>query len=140
PVTPFLPAGSIDKPVDLATSPDGALYYLAHGGSLGGITASSQLWYLRNSNSPGSPNLAHRAGPTGGQSLACDWDGSGGATPATFLNGFWYLWNDHSGGTPAAVLAYGTAGDKPVCGDWNGDGIDSIGVFENGHFYLRNSN
>ncbi|MEY2452994.1 MAG: hypothetical protein QOD92_2568 [Acidimicrobiaceae bacterium] len=138
-VASFVPAGGVDGPVDLASGPDGALYYVAHGGSLGRIT-STQHWYLRTSNTPGTPNLSFVTGPSGGQSLACDWDGTGGSTPGTFLNGSWYLWNNTSGGPPSGVFAYGSPGDRAICGDWDGNGTDTIGVFQNGHFYLRNTN
>ncbi len=79
-VTSLVPFGGIDGPVDLATSPDGALYYLAHGGSLGRISAVTQHWFLRNSNSPGTPDLAYLAGFSGGTSMTCDWDGNGTST------------------------------------------------------------
>ena len=57
-VTTFVPQNGVGEPVDLATSPDGALYYLGHGGSLGRIVSATQRWYLRNSNSPGAPRIS----------------------------------------------------------------------------------
>src|SRR5207249_3201254 len=78
----FVPQNGVGQPVDLAVSADGALYYLGHEGSLGRVVSATQRWYLRNSNGPGAPDLSYVAGPAGGQSLTCDWDGAGGSTPA----------------------------------------------------------
>jgi len=138
-VSSFVPFGGVGGPVDLRTTADGTLLYLAHNtGTLGRI-GRQQAWYLRTSNTPGPPTIARVIG-TVGQSLACDWDGNGTDTPGIFLDGTWYLWNDFNGGAPFATFAYGTPLDKPVCGDWNGDNIDTIGAFQADHFYLKNSN
>src|SRR5262249_24029876 len=115
-------------------------------------------WYLKNSNSPGAPDLAPFAyGASGWIPVVGDWDGDGvttigvvdpvgmfGQAPAT-----WYLKNSNGPGAPSyAPFAYGAAGWGPGVGDGEGDGVDPIGVFAPvGQFgqapaswYLRYSN
>jgi glucose/arabinose dehydrogenase len=138
-VSPFVPLNGVDGPVDLLTTPGGALLYLAHNSGVLGRIAREQSWNLRTTNTPGPPTIQAAVGSIG-QSVACDWDGNGTDTPGVFVDGTWYLWNDFNGGPPFATIAYGTPGDVPVCGNWDGKEGDSIGVFELGHFFLRNSN
>jgi parallel beta-helix repeat protein len=109
-------------------------------------------WYLRDSNSPGSPDFGPFSyGGPGWISVVGDWNGDGVTTigvvdPATMT---WYLRNSNTPGSPdIPPFQYGAPGDIPVVGDWNGDGIDTVGVFDPfarfghpaGTWYLRNSN
>src|SRR5262249_43125199 len=89
------------------------------------------LWQLRNTVSPGAPNLPPFL--YGGGSyipVVGDWEGNGTVTvgvvdPATMT---WYLKNSNTQGAPDYVLRYGQAGDIPVVGDWDGNGTITIGV------------
>lgn len=95
---------------------------------------------LRNSNTPGPPDLSYSYGLPGDVPLACDWNGNGVDTAGLFRDGTFLLRNTNSAGRPNKTFNFGQAGDIPLCGDWNGTGVDSIGVFRAGTFYLRNSN
>ncbi|MEY2433601.1 MAG: hypothetical protein QOC92_3326 [Acidimicrobiaceae bacterium] len=137
-------ATGVGGPVDLATGPDGALWYLAHGsGEVGRIarnTDSPRTLFLRNSASSGSANGSFTFGAQGDIPLFCDWDGNGTDTIGVFRNGGFFLRNSNTAGAAEGTFSFGDPGDVPVCGDWNGDGKDSVGVFRNGVFYLRNTN
>ncbi len=129
-VTP--PANQLPAPVAVAT--------------VGAFDPATGTWYLRNSNSPGAPDIAPFAyGAPGWIPVVGDWDGDGVATVGVFdpATGTWYLRNNNSPGAPDfAPFRYGAPGWVPVVGDWNGDGITTIGVFDPGTaiWYLRNSN
>ncbi len=125
------------QPVDLALSPTGGLYVLTRGGQLVEIRYE-QRWFIRNTATPGPADSTFLHGPAGSRPLACDWNGDGVDTAATFVAGVWSF--AAAGASDRLLVRYGTAGDRPVCGDWDGDGDDTIGVFQHGHFYLRNSN
>jgi hypothetical protein len=98
-------------------------------------------WYLRNSNTSGSPDIAPFAfGAPGYTPVVGDWDGDGKDSIGVYVNGSWYLRNHDSAGAPEiAPFAYGTGGYTPVVGNWDGLGGDGIGVFVNGSWFLRNS-
>jgi hypothetical protein len=109
----------------------------------GGQNPDSAVWYLRNSNSAGAPDIAPFAyGLRSWIPVVGDWTGSGHSgigmyDPATAT---WYLRNSASAGSPDFVFSYGGAGWKPVVGDWAGAGHAGIGVVDpNGVWYLRNS-
>jgi uncharacterized protein YkwD len=97
-------------------------------------------WYLRNTNTAGSPNLGFAYGLSDYQTLSCDWDGDGVDTAGVFVGDTFYLRNANSGGSPDITVRFGWPGVKPVCGDWNGDGVDTIGIYSGDTFYMRNSN
>ncbi|MCC6420670.1 MAG: hypothetical protein IT429_20725, partial [Gemmataceae bacterium] len=118
----------------------------------GGFGQPPATWYLRNSNSPGTPDTAPFAyGFQDWVWLSGDWNGDRvttlgvfdpvgqfGQPPAT-----WYLRDSNSQGVPdVAPFAYGGPNWIPVAGDWDGDGVTTIGVVEptTMTWYLKNSN
>jgi hypothetical protein len=102
-------------------------------------------WYLRSSNSSGTPNAGQfQYGAPGWVAVVGDWNGDGTTTigvvdPATMT---WYLRNENSAGAPdvAAPFRYGLPGWVPVGGDWGGTGHSGIGAYDpsTGTWYLRN--
>jgi parallel beta-helix repeat protein len=85
-------------------------------------------WYLRNSNSPGAPDITPFSfGAANWKPVVGDWDGNGtdtvgvfdpfgqfGKPPAT-----WYLRNSNSAGAAdIAPFAYGAGGWAPLAGVW----------------------
>ncbi|MCC6419072.1 MAG: hypothetical protein IT429_12630 [Gemmataceae bacterium] len=104
------------------------------------------VWYLRNANDAGAPDVApFRYGSAGQIPVVGDWDGDGTDTVGVFdpITATWQLRNSNSEGAPdVAPFRYGGAGWVPVVGDWDGDGKDTAGVFDpaTATFYLRNSN
>jgi hypothetical protein len=117
-------------------------------------------WLLRNSNTPGNPDIVFYYGAPGDIPVVGDWTGSGRTTIGVFRpagttynrtsNGKWLLRNSNTPGNPNIAFYYGTAGDIPVVGDWTGNGGTTIGVFRpagtlynqttHGEWLLRNSN
>jgi V8-like Glu-specific endopeptidase len=104
------------------------------------------MWYLHDSNSPGSPDVTPFAyGAAGWKGVTGDWDGDGTTTigvvnPTTMT---WYLRNSNAPGAPDLIpFAYGAAGWVPLAGDWNGDEVTTIGVYDpsTATWYLKNSN
>jgi glucose/arabinose dehydrogenase len=137
-------ATGVGGPVDLATGPDGALWYLAHNsGEVGRIardTNSPRAIFLRNSASTGNASASFTFGAQGDIPRFCDWDGNGTDTIGVFRNGAFFLRNSNTSGAAEGTFSFGDPGDIPICGDWNGDSKDSVGVFRNGVFYLKNTN
>jgi hypothetical protein len=121
---------------------------------------TSGEWLLRNSNTPGNPDIAFYYGAAGDLPVVGDWTGIGQTTigiyrpPGTRYNrtnqGQWLLRNSNTPGKPNTVIYYGAAGDVPVVGDWTGIGQTTIGVYRpagtlynktnHGQYLLRNSN
>src|SRR5262249_24273809 len=112
----------------------------------------SATWYVRDSNSPGAPNVApfaygapdwlpvpgdwhgERADPTG----VCRPSAQSARAPAT-----WFLKNTIAPGAPdIAPFAYGGKNWLPVVGDWDGNGTTTIGVVDPATltWYLKNTN
>ncbi len=103
-------------------------------------------WKLRNSLTPGAPDVAQFAfGAQGDIPVVGDWDGNGTTTVGIYQAdpkfgepaGTWKLRNSLSAGPPSYNtsgidgFAYGgLPGDLPVSGDWDGNGADSVGVVE----------
>jgi parallel beta-helix repeat protein len=118
--------------------------------TVGVFDPTTATWYLRNSNTPGAPDIGPFAyGSPNWIGVVGDWNGDGVTTigvvdPATMT---WYLRNSNSPGAPdIPAFQYGQPGDIPVVGDWNGDGIDTIGVVRPNTatgtltWFLRNEN
>jgi V8-like Glu-specific endopeptidase len=105
----------------------------------------SGTWYLRNSNSPGTPDAgAFAYGGAGWTPVVGDWNGDGITTVGVVdPNGTWYLNNANGAGAPSiAPFAYGAGGWVPLVGDWDGNGTTTVGMFDpaTATWYLRNSN
>jgi hypothetical protein len=102
------------------------------------------VWYLRNFNGPGEPNIGpFQFGVRQWIPVVGDWDGDGVDGIGMFdpATATWYLRNTPDAGLPdAGVFTYGVPGWTPVAGDWDGDGIDTIGVVDpQNNWYLRNT-
>jgi hypothetical protein len=103
------------------------------------------VWYLRNHNSGGAPDIQPFAfGLRGWVPVVGDWDGDGveGIGMVDPSTGIWYLRNTPSPGLPDfSPFFYGLPGWTPIAGDWDGDGRDSIGVIDPSLtvWYLRNT-
>jgi hypothetical protein len=107
---------------------------------------ATATWYLRNSSSAGTPDIApFPYGLPGWLPLIGDWnndgvDSVGVVDPAS--NTF-YLRNFNSPGAPDVTpFAFGAPGWIPVAGNWLGYGPTTIGVFDpsTATWYLRSSN
>ncbi|MDQ3681090.1 MAG: hypothetical protein M3378_11245 [Actinomycetota bacterium] len=108
---------------------------------IGRRTMTYGFWYLRNSNSTGSPDGVFRFGNPGDIPIVGDWNGDGLKTVGVVRGNTWLLRNSNTTGDPDIVFQYGNPGDIPIVGDWNGDGIDTPGVVQGGNIWaLRNSN
>jgi hypothetical protein len=113
-VAPFAFGGANWKP--LAGDWDG------NGTTTIGVFSPAGVWYLRNSNAAGGPDVpAFAYGAGTWQPVVGDWDGNGTTTVGVFdPAGKWYLRNSNSGGAPSiAPFAYGAGTWKPLAGDWD---------------------
>jgi hypothetical protein len=93
-------------------------------------------WELRNSNTPGPPDLVFTYSRGRDVPVVGDWDGDGTDTPGVRRHpNRWLLRNTSTAGAADVSLAYGaTQGnivELPVVGDWDGNGTDTVGVLRN---------
>ncbi|MHB8625408.1 MAG: 6-bladed beta-propeller [Aggregatilineales bacterium] len=112
--------------------------------TIGIYRASTETFYLRNSNTTGYAdiNTPVSYAAAGDLALVGDWNGDGVDTIGLFRNGQFLLQDSNrvqSG--PDYNFVLGIAGDTPLVGDWNGNGADRVGVFRpsNGLIYLRST-
>ena len=114
--------------------------------TIGLFRPSGNLFFLRNTNTPGFPDITVSFGAPGDLPIVGDWDGNGTATIGLYRpsTSTFFLRNSNTTGFPDITVAFGDGpgGDLPIVGDWNGDGVWTIGVYRPGTstFYLRNSN
>lgn len=114
-------------------------------------TNSPQVYLTTNNNS--AANAATNIGGSGGftygdpgdKILACDWDGTGGATVAAYRpsNSSFYISNTNaSGNSSITPFQFGIANssDYPICGTWSFGAKATVGIFRDGTFYLATSN
>ncbi|CAN5470697.1 hypothetical protein BH10PLA2_BH10PLA2_08480 [soil metagenome] len=109
---------------------------------VGSFNPSNAMWYLRSSNTGGTPDAGQfEFGAPGWIPVVGDWDGDGVTTvgvvdPTTMT---WYLGNSNQDGTPDYQFQYGAPGWIPVVGDWQHSGHTGIGAFDpnSGRWYLR---
>jgi hypothetical protein len=114
-------------------------------GYAAGLATDLAVWYLRNENSAGAPDIAPFAfGLRGWVPVAGDWTGRGHSGIGMFdpTTATWYLKNDPGPGLPDFVFRYGSPGWTPVVGDWTGRGTTTVGVVGPATmtWYLRNEN
>ena len=114
--------------------------------TIGLFRPSGNLFFLRNSNTPGFPDITAAFGAAGDLPVVGDWDGNGTVTLGLYRpsSSTFFLRNSNTTGFPDVTVSFGDGpgGDLPVVGDWNGDGVWTVGVYRpsTSTFYLRNSN
>jgi hypothetical protein len=96
------------------------------------------VFYIRETNTPGPPDLIIPFGDPGDQPVCGDWTGNGVETIGVFRRGAWYLRKSNTVGPADISFTFGNPGDRPIVGRWTG-GADRPGVSRNGAWYLRNS-
>ncbi len=99
-------------------------------------------FYLRNSNTTGSPNLTVTFGSPGNLPVTGDWDGNGSDTVGVYntSTGVFSLRNSNTNGAPDYTLVLGNPGDTPLAGRWDSTMVGAgVGVFRptNGIIYLK---
>ncbi|HEU4916538.1 MAG TPA: twin-arginine translocation signal domain-containing protein [Acidimicrobiia bacterium] len=105
-----------------------------------GVTGvGSLIWFLRQVEGPGEPNLVFEYGRPGDIPVVGDWNGDGVHTVGVVRGNRWLLRNSNRAGDPEIDFEFGRAGDIPVVGDWNGDGRSGIGVVRGNRWILRNT-
>jgi hypothetical protein len=114
--------------------------------------SNNWIWLLRNSNTPGSPDLTIAYGNKNTDiPVFGDWDGNNTTTigvvrpDGTQLR--WLLRNSNSAGDPDLSFLYGNSAiNRPVFGDWDGNNTTTVGVTGpdsgtlNIRWQLRNAN
>lgn len=97
------------------------------------------VWFLRQVEGPGSPNLVIEYGVPGDIPVVGDWNGNGVHTIGVVRGNRWLLRNSNRQGEPDIDFVFGQPGDIPVVGDWNGDGHTGIGIVRGDRWILRNA-
>ncbi len=100
------------------------------------------MFKLRNSNTPGPPDITFTFGDPRGYPVAGDFNGDGTDTVGVYRNGVWQLTNVNAASTPM-VVNFGAGSwpsTVPLVGDYDGDGTDTLGTWTAGTFSLRNTN
>jgi hypothetical protein len=91
------------------------------------------LWVLRNSNSPGAPDITpFQYGPAGSTPVTGDWNGDRVTTAGVFVasSANWYLRNSNTAGAPDNAFQFGADANrsKPVTGRYGpGAGLEAAG-------------
>ena len=119
------------------------------------------FWYLRNSNSAGSADVAafaygkpfaSQTATAGDIPVVGDWDGDGKDGPGVVrvklgsATPRWLLRNATTSGSANHDFAYGAPGDSDfVVGDWDGNGTSTPGLYraylnDRPYWLLRNAN
>jgi hypothetical protein len=102
-------------------------------------TEDRLMWYLRQVEGPGDPDLIIQYGRSGDIPVIGDWNGNGVHTIGVVRGNRWLLRNANRSGTVTYDFTFGQPGDVPVVGDWDGDGRTGIGVVRGDRWLLRNS-
>ena len=112
--------------------------------TIGVYRPSESIFFLRNTNLSGEPDLIVPFGLKGDIPIAGDWDGNGTTTVGVYRpsESIFYLRNTNSSGEPDLTFGFGLKGDIPIAGDWDGNGTTTVGVYRPSEsmFYLRNTN
>jgi putative Ig domain-containing protein/matrixin/Ig-like domain-containing protein len=114
--------------------------------TIGLFRSTGNMFYLRNGNTVGAPDISTAFGAPGDIPIVGDWDGNGTMTIGLYRpsSSTFFLRNTNAPGFPDVIVSFGDGlgGDKPIVGDWDGDGVWTIGVYRpsSSTFYLRNSN
>ena len=97
------------------------------------------MWYLRQVEGPGEPDLVVEFGQAGDIPVIGDWHGNGVHTVGVVRGNRWLLKNNNRSGGADYDFTYGQPGDIPVVGDWDGSGRTRIGVVRGDRWLLRNT-
>jgi hypothetical protein len=114
--------------------------------TIGLFRPAGNLFFLRNSNTTGFPDVTVAFGAPGDLPIVGDWDGDGTTTIGLYRpsTSTFFLRNSNTAGFPDVIVSFGDGpgGDLPIVGDWDGDGDWTIGVYRpsTSTFYLRNTN
>ena len=105
----------------------------------GVIGNGNLVWYIRQIEGSGDPDLVLEFGQPGDIPVVGDWNGNGVHTIGVVRGNRWLLRNSNSPGSPDYDFNFGQAGDIPVVGDWNGSGQTRIGMVRGNRWLLRGS-
>ena len=71
------------------------------------------VFFIRQSNTEGSPDLQIHYGDPSYVPVCGDWNGDGTDTIGVYVDGWWYLRNSNSPGPPDVVVHYGARATRP---------------------------
>ena len=136
-----IPFGEPTIPTD-----DGGYVYAVSGDfdgdgkdTFGLFTVPDNTFRLRNSNSPGPPDMEFSYGLGAVFPLIGDWDGDGVDTVGVWVQstGRAFLRNSNDAGPEHIVAETGRPGLIPFTGDFDGDGVDTLGVYDGDSFMIH---
>jgi protocatechuate 3,4-dioxygenase beta subunit len=100
--------------------------------TVGVFNPSTGFWYLRNSNTPGAPDVTPFAyGGANWTPVVGDWNADGTDTVGVVnpANETWYLKNSNAAGGPDVTpFNYGGPGWTPLAGDWTGSTSTTVAL------------
>ena len=99
----------------------------------------SLVWYIRQVEGPGDPDLVVEYGRAGDIPVVGDWNGDGVHTIGVVRGNRWLLKDSNRSGSPDYDFTFGQTGDIPVVGDWNGSRRSRIGMVRGNRWLLRNT-
>ena len=99
--------------------------------TIGTYEPATARFRLRNSNTPGTPDVEFAFGPPGGVPVTGDFDGDGIDTVGVYdpVTITFRLRDSLAAGPPDHEFLFGVPGSIPFAGDFDGDGIDTIGTW-----------
>ncbi len=115
--------------------------------TIGVYRKSSHTFYLRNSNTPGLPDITIQAGDANSFPLVGDWDGDGYDTVGLYNQalGVFTLYDSNVQNAPLTqAFVFGNPNDTPIAGRWvsalQNDPIGNLGRAHDGVGVFRSSN
>ncbi|MGO1739368.1 MAG: peptidoglycan DD-metalloendopeptidase family protein [Actinomycetaceae bacterium] len=97
------------------------------------------VYRIRQSNSPGNPDVTISYGRADDEVYVGDWDGDGVDTLAVRRGNEFHIRNTLTSGPADVVIQYGRAGDEVLVGDWDGNGTDTFTVRRGAEFFVSNT-
>ncbi|MGO1833470.1 MAG: peptidoglycan DD-metalloendopeptidase family protein [Actinomycetaceae bacterium] len=97
------------------------------------------VYRIRNTNSPGNPDVTIAYGRAEDEVLVGDWDGDGTDTLAVRRGNEFHLRNSLTSGPADVVLRFGRPGDEVLVGDWDGNGTDTLAVRRGSRVFVLNT-
>jgi hypothetical protein len=98
------------------------------------------VFYLRNSNSPGNPDITFTFGAASDVAVVGDWNGDGIDTIGLRRGATYYLRDSNSSGAADYSFAFGRPTDDVIFGDFDGNGTDTLCLRRGNRYYIKNSN
>ena len=89
--------------------------------TIGLFRPTGNVFFLRNTNTVGFPDVTVAFGASGDIPIVGDWNGDGTTIGLFRPSGnYFFLRNNNTTGMPDIIVPYGAPGDLPIVGNWDG--------------------